>query len=94
MPASLANGGTDWLATATQVREATIGGDSCAESVAAAITPHVRDRFSFRFTLPIVFRSDMSEGENRTRFIEERAARAVPLADHEMEALRQLGYAE
>src|SRR6185369_391785 len=69
------------------------GGTLCAERAAVAITPLLADRFTFTLGVPVVYREDMRDTANRRRFIAERA-HAVPLSDHEHEALRQLGYAE
>jgi hypothetical protein len=65
------------------------------EKTASQVSAMVADRFRFRLEVPIVFRQDMrDDGANRARFIAERPRSLVPLADAELEALRQLGYAE
>ena len=77
------------LAASPQIRNmATLGGNLCQDSRCLYF------RNGFDCFLRGGATCYMREGENRTRFIQERAARAVPLADHELEALRQLGYAE
>jgi arylsulfatase A-like enzyme len=84
-----------WLDTGRTAR-VDAGGDGgalCAERAAVAITPLLADRFTFTLGVPVVYRADMRDLANRRRFIAERA-RAVPLSEHEHEALRQLGYAE
>ena len=75
-----------------KVDPANTDGD-CAQKAAGLVTPLIADRYAFRLTVPVAYRADMRDGANRTRFITERA-QAVPLSDHEREALRQLGYAE
>jgi len=78
-----------------QLRIDPSGADAaCAETTARQASTLVADRFRYRLDVPIVFRQDMRDGANRVRFITERMHRPAPLADHEVEALRQLGYAK
>jgi arylsulfatase A-like enzyme len=82
-----------WFGLGQQVRPAPDGIDGgCAERTAGQAAPLIADRFRFRLDVPIVFRDDMSDGARRVRFIHERMHRPAPLADHELEALRRLGY--
>lgn len=67
---------------------------ACAQAAAEQVAALVGDRFRYRLDVPIVFREDMRDGANRTRFIAERTQHGVPLAERDLEALRQLGYAE
>jgi arylsulfatase A-like enzyme len=84
-----------WLALASQLRVDPSGADmGCAQQTAGRAAALLADRFGFRLDVPIVVRQEMRENATRVRFMAERARTVVPLAAPEIEALRQLGYAE
>ena len=86
---------TGWLALARQLRVDPPDRDaSCVQATARHVSALVADRLSFRLDVPVVFRDDMLDLSNRTRFIAARAQSSVPLAPRDLEALRQLGYAK
>ena len=84
-----------WLALTRQLRVDPASSDmGCAKETAGHAAALLADRFRFRLDVPIVVRHDMRENATRARFMAERMRTVVPLADDEIEALRQLGYAE
>jgi len=84
-----------WLALTGQLRVVPSGADRrCAQQTAGQVSALVADRFRFRLDVPVVVRHEMRENATRARFIAERTHTVVPLAAPELEALRQLGYAE
>jgi arylsulfatase A-like enzyme len=84
-----------WLALARQLRVDPSNGDmKCAQETAGQASALLADRFRFRLDVPIVVRQEMRENATRARFMADRARTVVPLAAPELEALRQLGYAE
>jgi hypothetical protein len=86
---------TGWLALARQLRVDPPDRDaSCVQATARHVSALVADRLSFRLDVPVVFREDMLDLSNRTRFIAARTQSSVPLAPRDLEALRQLGYAK
>ncbi len=92
---AVSGGSTEWLALAQQLRvDPPDRDDGCVQTTAGQVSAHVADRLRFRLDVPVVFRGDMFEPSNRTRFIADRTEPPVPLAPRELEALRQLGYAK
>lgn len=84
-----------WLALTRQLRIDPSSGDmTCARDTAGRASSLLADRFRFRLDVPIVVRQDMRENATRARFMDERMRTVVPLDAPDLEALRQLGYAE
>jgi arylsulfatase A-like enzyme len=69
-------------------------GGECTDALAAAISPLLEDRATFRLDVPVALRSDMSDQDNRRRFMADRQGETKPLSEQEREALRALGYLE
>lgn len=84
-----------WLERAELPRHAPPNADgACTEELATAISPLLADRATFRLDVPVASRTDMSDEDNRRRFMADRQGEANPLSDQEREALRALGYLE
>jgi hypothetical protein len=84
-----------WLALSREHRVDPPSGDvNSAHKTAGQVSALLADRFRFHLDVPIVVRQEMRENATRADFMAERARTVVPLAASELEALRQLGYAE
>ncbi len=83
-----------WLAL-TRLRVDPSSADmTCAKDIAGRASSLLADRFRYRLDVPIVVRQNMRDNATRARFMDQRLRTVVPLAAPELEALRQLGYAE
>lgn len=65
----------------------------CRAGLARGVDPLLRDTIDFRLNVAVADRRDMSIPGKRDAFVSQRGG-GVPLAEHEREALRKLGYME